>query len=646
MPGPRPLQLAFAIKSCLESYAPYHILSERLLGAVREHVKDTLDMDISVADLQSKFHGGRTAIRTNWLEVAHVQKTVNEDASTGVTILHWAMAKDGEDHTEPVIGANNSAAVQKLINRNMRGDEAISEVTYMVVSLLCDRPARPCHEDLSKTLLNPDNMDFGPNSHIRTMAGLAINEFDKTIVPLLKGNNKRDNRFWMAERLLEMHNIGTITLLGLDSIQNRSPTWSSNSEVVSTVRGSTTVVEDTPTVDDDLVEEQYSMSSPREKQIHSSVDTVTPMPMDAHGELKSAPSTTFQFKGFKPHLSTPSSIAPAVVEGQHALHHEHIFHIDVCGNTIQLTVFEQPGSHLPERHSRQMLVAAIAVLRPIIFHCGLMGLAEDPPAVVDALLLQWAHQKGCFHSAVYSLPAYANRATNPDWWSTFIATQCTPLNPNGDLLTRLEYAPSLWQTQDRVGQGLYMVRVQDVSKTRAKYARREKKIATQRIQHAAAISVVQAIRKHRRETAGARMIGSMTSQRTWDKMNQHNRNGRKLFRLPHGVNDPAEQPGRVVNKQHLASMQAAGVSCGDYIHRDKSTGRCVLSALKDAPEGHEVVGLGQWFGGWAREMLLAEEKEGRLNFSLSDRRMVCTRPNNISVFVLMTLYFVLCDGTK
>ena len=233
---------------------------------------------------------------------------------------------------------------------------------------------------------------------------------------------------------------------------------------------------------------------------------------------------------------------------------------------------------------------------------------------------------------------------SPNWWSIFVREECMfPYNPDAQLLGRFSISREMQPSRFRV-------KVDDIRVERNAHARKSAKLATKRIQYNAAKDVVRAIRARKEATAGARFIASKESQRSWDKARAVMLEEGKLHRLPHGVNERIDQPAAVVLKDQLQKMEAAGVSTGQYIHRDNGTGRYHLSELSKGAEGFDVIGLAQCLKGWAKMMLLAEAKQKRLRIDLDDPSTVnklrlkcrCPQSSQVSKCTQLATFFIPC----
>ena len=525
---PNPQVVANAIRHVLMSSpevgkATHHIENYRLAHQVWVHLCDE-GRECSLADVQAKLNGRGSSISKSILEMTGIQKTPY-GGRLGTDYIYWGMNNiKNDEYDEPIIGADGNGMIQVLIDGNMRS-EHVSELSYLVVAILCGHADHPSHAALWPELLDAYRVQTGAAavvSNICTLGGVHRNDFRTKVHavlatrrPGLEVHSQRSNRVWAVTQLLNMHRTGSITLRGLVDIDvHDSPIWESN-----VIEPAGHIVSETPVTSD-----QTAGSSPllaTSMLVGITIDSINsdPTQTTVNADELQTPFSTVTSRMqqlLQPCEQTPQPNAFSSNDKDVAGCHSHQFDVHYSGCVLSLTIFELPYRNIfqEEQHSRHMLQTALAVMRPALLVTGGTLFHPDPQAIVDKYLLQWARQhEDFFKSAVRRLPCYQT-GDDIQWWTDFIDTECIkPFNPDSAILS-VQGAMSIPIGPIGINGPKYRVLLRTVTAERNAHARRTVKLATKRLLHKGGQDVVRAIKKRKIKSAASRLITSRQSGRT------------------------------------------------------------------------------------------------------------------------------------
>jgi hypothetical protein len=306
-------------------------------------------------------------------------------------------------------------------------------------------------EGLWRTLLDEDAADrkscFGNReSHLVAITGKSRIEYmDEAKQELAGRSNQPISTRWVAwkyaaRRLLEMHQIGTITLRGLVRIcGERHAIWSSEQRAPPSAVKHTTAVA-SPSAAAPEAAEQSFVIAPAVKAVATAAEADV-------GEQQSPTACSRSEAGLESDGDSKRPRKTAATDDvlkEHSLRnasHEHLFAIKFrsveASLELQLLEPPKPGDMSDkENHSEQMLRVVLAALFPALKGCTTIW-EGDVDELIEKALFTWANKDENFHSAITTIHKRVRQATDyskKDWWAEYLDGCLDDINPKRDAI--------------------------------------------------------------------------------------------------------------------------------------------------------------------------------------------------------------------
>ena len=627
MPSTQTVVLA-ELKACLSP--EFWIRGERMVDFVHAALGDRLSQDA----VRVKLHGnGKRGKGSGMIAISPLQSQGIDRKRAEGEKVNWYWGPLTSSGSAPSVGCNEYNSLHEYIGGQPKM-AGVSIVSQMVVSAIAKKVLPACWDSKeaeriwSELLSEADRPDLQvPGSHLQTIMGQSYKVFVDSVRPEMKGRgagrpiDRRGNREKVAERLLLGHSCGAFTVPGLETggpHRREGPTAAAAATGVPVA-----ALVATP-------------AARRGRSMGRSAAASTPQPPASAAPSRkrdtdeSRPQTTVSKRQRNvggAHVSSPASTP----RQNRSEPHRHQFEVAFQKYEVmlELNLFE-PVPRIgrePEQHTEGMLRAAIAALVPGLqeFHTHWSPVTSKD---VEQLLYTWANKEKNFRGVMKRLRLAKSGAADDSrfWWEFYIGECVREVNPEMQLLGSIGRRSDL---RGAVGQHKgYAILMQNVTFEKRREVETRGKLAKETWIQIGAFAMARAQQLELRKTAGARMVTSGVSGRGRDKGRKHqqdhankkvragkkdavDKKGRKL-----GPKLAVDLPSRHAVLQHKADMKKAGVTSGRYIHRNKTTGRCVLVDQKIALDGCKVIGRAPHKEEWIPLLLRSEEKLHRLKVSL------------------------------